>query len=639
MIIGTVLTGWSTRQGLRHRTDQNEAYHAALQLTAVWMVQENEEPILLAVAETDRQKYQQALEQVARSEFLYQRDRLQAAQTEENATALWEQAEGEEARAQQLQELSMNHTDRARLVLLEQIDTERREKEIALQHLRNSQVHEGFCQWYGIRGICDVIGGVPALQDRVNATDAAIQQDLLHLNAIEQEEYLQKLLVDAWHNQSLRHQIRADELREVALQWRQRARDDLERVAYWNRTAAVLHDEAGHLRDRAQALQESRPSLTATIENLLLRVRQDRNSANRYLVGALCLAVLPLVYFVVVSTYKVTEEVSELWVWEEWQGDRKRLYWSASYIVLHVLIFLVMTIWCQDFVAYLDQLETRKSAVIVFYFSALGSFTQAMVLHGIPLILTKTTLTAAKSLGKHTTLRIVFLIPTFAMELLTVWLSPLRNPVLNMSSRGILGVHILLAILLTLHYVYYAEAFLEEDDMEEYTADSMEDDDDDDETKDEEECVLINEETNLVKATQRSPTGTDLFPTLYWTTSFHDTTRHETDPDGRSLHYTSPHKVNIPQEISRLQLFTSLFLTYGLFHIVDLCINCLLPSSSTRLRDVWIPCGLLFLMALVSFLSLTILTVATTTTGTGDFPMGSRTMRDWDEVKLFDYFV
>ena len=475
-----------------------------------------------------------------------------AKQEQEEANSIWDEVE---------------KTDEARLELLDELEREKDNEKELMKKLRNDKFHSCLCGWKGIRAICAVLGGTTQLQTQAYTVDSQIHRDMQQLEAVERREFLEAAAAEILQGTANKYEHFRDELVKLSQLWSQREQLDRAEAIEWNQTAQSLDYDSELMKARVESYIKNKNHMSTTKRQLLDSASIEARVSRRYSVVSVILAMLALPFFVHSAAPKIVVLTQDLVAWSrDSTDDRETEVWRAAiYNGLHVLFFLASAVWCSDYVFHLDQYIIEKRAVVVLYFAFLASVGQSLFLHALPHDTAERPwahpidLRTIGLICKYFAFRSICLVPLFSMELLFVWLSPLRTLFLNPSWKQAFLTHILMTVLLTVYLCYFEHGREEYSPSDDSTALMME------HAKEEFHSSPATEQTPLNEAS--SATATEILPHMYLAgMDIHvETSSHY------SLQSSSPFFISIQEELTKLILPFELFVVFCM--LLVLCIG------------------------------------------------------------------
>ena len=589
IILSAIAAGWCTLQAAHKREQEGQYMHKILSLKAIRCIEKGELQAVTAQQEQATHAAEQAEQQtvvysaaaavdVENEQQLVQKSATMqdiSAKEHDHAVAMWHKVQD---------------VDAQRLETLHQLEEEYQQEQELLRKLRNDKIHSGLCTWRGIASVCDMIGGVAALQDQANQVATQIHRDMLRLRQAERQEFLETIVAKALENKTERFKETAASLQRTAQWWHERAQQDQALAKRWNDAAIELEQEEELLEQRSEAYRQATEQMSQTIQQLLQSSLKAKRASQVYSVTSLVLAVLALMCLVGSVIPRLVTTVQSVLEWyQSPKTDETAVWCTISYSYLHLLIFLSTAVWCQDYVGHLDQFQADKRTVIVCYFSCVAAVTQSLLLHAIPYVIAEASDWNASDwkpltvmMGKYFVLRVLCLMPLFAMELLFVWLSPLRTWALSPTGAHATVTILLLIVLYAAHLTWLGQATSSRSDQSTSSISHASFDDNYDHEVGSSPSLLSGNAQSASAATERTPlsdthisaTSTDIFPHAYLSGIESSSPTHliqETDHCSQySLHSDSPYYVNLREELYKLFLPFEMLTCFCMVLIVNI---------------------------------------------------------------------
>lgn len=570
--------GWMTLYGLAARRHEGQQMHAALQMSAMQTILQMELNSISNQMEYANVEWHHLQQQAEGFIHQVQWEVEQAKQDAIRAQSYQKAAQKDQQKAHWMIN-QVNSTEHNRLALLQTIhDEEQAEKEM-LQQLRDAEFSSDLCDTRGISYLCDLIGGVTNLQKDADETDLQRHRDMERLEELDQQEYLQIIAYQAFQHQADKYQRDADDLTHTASLWAEQANQDQIEADVLVKDAEVVEQQAVALEQQVRSYESSILELTNVTNEMLHDAhRYEKISVHDFGIS-LVLVLLPLVVF----TFRcVTRLVLAIDYFGSNQHSTKDLTHGVGHIALHALFFLAMAVTCREYLAHLDQYSTRKRFIVICYVAFLGAVAQSFWLQAIPHTLFEQHWRTSQNVTGGTMwvivqmflMRLTLLLPFFFLEILFLWLSPLRQTVLHFSDRMLFFVYLSLMLGIVLYILYL------EPRQVSVSIHSHRDDDftiSQDDSEDEEECA---KESTPLKSADYNTTDTELFLEMLVAQRMDQNERDLS----HSLNASSPFYVDFPNGLRQIFLFAEVFLLFCVLVILNLNIELLIPSYVRPIR-------------------------------------------------------
>lgn len=474
LTVGAVQLSTQSKQSLRNLSS---AVLQALQYTAMARMEQSEANVLHNQAEYDAtvarddERQAQFLAHRARDEtILAQRARVRG-QYFERLTVI----EDQETKAMRSQ---VQEDDAMRIGLEANLTSDQQEFVTLLwseQEQQQQQQQPNGCSDYiwPFESFCTILGAIPGLSRKTERDEDAFNNNKIELSKlarqilreshdltyVERRKYLDQVVTAILQGQTDEYNQTAVYLQWSAAQLDARAQQDRESSRRANESAAEAWTETERVNAMIAREDAWDQGNAAAAQDLMIQAERLGRAARETAIGAVVLAFVALVFFA---------SKMGVWIGDIVQAVRDRdsrsrdmdLLWSASYIIQHVLIFLLVTGVMNNSeyqLLHLDDFDVAKRAAIVLWFAYLGAGVQAILLHTIPHCMSV----------RHTTLdrealfqvalqffwRLLAGMAFFVMELLIAWLT-LRNVLFtesNIHALSSVGFYFYFVLMISIH--------------------------------------------------------------------------------------------------------------------------------------------------------------------------------------------
>ncbi|GAX23972.1 hypothetical protein FisN_26Lh029 [Fistulifera solaris] len=581
----TLIAGQCTLKGLDARRHEGKCLHAAMQLQAMQTMEQMEWKEIAEQVEYVHHELHQLQDQ---NEILMQKVDWEQAQAQYDALraqSLQSVAEQNEQKAQWMDQ-QVNATDQKRLALLKTIQEEVQTEQERLQQLHDSQFRSNFCDSLGISLLCDWMGDLTKLQRESDEADVQIHRDMEQLDEIDQQEYLQRIIEQAFQHQAQKYQRVADDLLRTASRWAVQATLDQHKLDALVQTTKALEQDTLSLEQQISRYEHSEVEMTDAVKRLLQDAHQYEKASEMNFYTSFILLVIPLVVFTLRCAAQLVNAVHRgVNCFQQKNPPPMELFQDVSLILLHGLFFLVTAFACRDYLANLEQYSTRKRCIVILYFACLGSLAQSLWLQVVPHVMyeqpwrTSRPVTAQIiwNIVKCFLKRLILLLPCFILEVLMLCLSPCRLSVLHPSDRMLYSVHAALVLGLLFYFLFPGpqhNEISERVDRDDHSTVNQDDSEDE---------VSVKEHTPL-KIADTSLTDTELFPELHLAQM--DDREERKEVFCYSADESSPYSVDFATGLRRLVFLAETFtLCYVLVNF-NLIVTSLMPAQAQALRVV-----------------------------------------------------
>jgi hypothetical protein len=587
MIVLAIAAGKYTLKGLNARRHEGQCMHAALQMKAMQTIERMEWNEIAEQVDYTHSQLHHLQEQTASLMHRVDWEQAQAKQDALLAQSLQNVAEQNEQKAQWMDQ-QVNATDQERLVLLQTIQDEVQAEKERLQQLHDSQFSSRFCDTLGISLFCDWMGDLTILQRESDEADVQIHRDMERLEKINQQEYLQRIIEQAFQHQANQYQRVADDLIRTASRWAVQATLDQHKVDTLVQDTQAVKQDALSLEHQSSRYQHSVLEMIDAVKRLLHDAHQYEKSSETNFAISFILLVYPLWVFTFRCAARFVDAVHRGVTWFQRQNpppSAMEFYRCASLILLHGLFFLATTFACRDYLANLEQYSTRKRCIVMLYFAFLGSLAQSFWLQIVPHVMYeqpwRTHRTARAqimwTIVKYFMMQLILLLPCFVLEFLMLWLSPWRQAGLHPSDRMLYFVYWAFILGLLLYFLdlerqhVEISARVDKDDHSTVNQDDSEDE------------ASVQEHTPL-KIADCSLTDTELFPELHLARMVD---REEREAASRySVDESSPYSVDVWDGLRRVLLLTETFILCYVLENFNLIVESLMPAHVKEVRVV-----------------------------------------------------
>ncbi|GAX18738.1 hypothetical protein FisN_26Hh029 [Fistulifera solaris] len=578
-----LIAGQYTLKGLDARRHEGECLHAALQLKAMQTMERLEGNEIADQVEYVHHELHKLQDQTASLMQKVDWEQAQAQYDVLQAQSLQNVAEQNQQKAVWMDE-QVNATDQKRMALLNTIQEEVQAEQERLQQLHDSQFTSNFCDTLGISLLCDWLGDLTNLQRESDEADVQIHRDMEQLDKMDQQEYLQRLIEQAFQHQAQKYQRVADDLLRIARRWALQAKLDQHKLAALVETTKAVEQDTLSLEQQSSRYEHSVVEMTDAVKRLLQDAHQYETASEMNFYITFILLVIPLVVLTSRCAARLVNAVHRGVAYFQ-QKNPPPIVQDVSLILLHGLFFLVTAFACRDYLANLEQYSTRKRCIAILYFAFLGSLAQSFCLQLVPHVMYEQPWRAPRTVTasiiwkivKCFLKRLVLLLPCFVLEFLMLWLSPWRLSVLHPSDRMLYSVHASLVLGLLFYFLFSGSQHndvserVERDDHSTVNQDDSEDE------------VSVKEHTPL-KIADSSLTDTELFPELHLARM--DDREEREEVSRYSADESSPYSVDFATGLRRLLFLAETFtLCYVLVNF-NLIVTSLMPAHTQALRVV-----------------------------------------------------